>query len=311
MSGDTELDLLRQSVNCAAVLERMIGGWTLDARESSRRALKYRRGPGEIIIINHEGRGWWDPTGTAKGDVFGLVQHLDPSLNFPQVCKVLRGFVGMAPTAPTVLRHRSGAKVTRTPAERWAVRAAMRAGDAAWTYLAGPRALPPPVLTAAARQDCVRLGAYGSAWFAHRWQGAVSQVEIRSPTFKGSLRGGRKTLFCFGDTDAPIRRLTVLEAAIDALSLAAIEHMREDTLYVATGGSIGPGTLDALQVLLRRLRDMAGTMVSATDANCAGDRYAARHAALAAEAGVAFARLRPPEGCDWNDVLVQEKGRGA
>jgi hypothetical protein len=62
MSGDTELDLLRQSVNCAAVLERMIGGWKLDARESSRRALKYRRGPGEIIIINHEGRGWWDPT---------------------------------------------------------------------------------------------------------------------------------------------------------------------------------------------------------------------------------------------------------
>jgi len=121
-----------------------------------------------------------------------------------------------------VLRHRSGAKVTRTPAERWAVRAAMRAGDAAWTYLAGPRAIPPPVLIAAARQDCVRLGAYGSAWFAHRWQGAVTHVEIRSPTFKGSLRGGRKTLFCFGSTDASIRRLTVLEAAIDALSLARL-----------------------------------------------------------------------------------------
>jgi len=63
--------------------------------------------------------------------------------------------------------------------------------------------------------------------------------------------------------------------------------------------------------LLRRLRDTAGIMVSATDANCAGDRYAARHAALAAEADVAFTRLRPPEGCDWNDVLVQKKGRGA
>jgi len=181
MSGDTELDLLRQSVNCAAVLERMIGGWTLDARESSRRALKYRRGPGEIIIINHEGRGWWDPTGPAKGDVFRLVQHLDPSLNFSQVCKMLRGFVGMAPTAQTVLRHRSGAKVTRTPAERWAVRAAMRAGDAAWTYLAGPRALPPAVLIAAAQQDCVRLGLMAA-------RGLPIAGRAQSPTLKSAAR---------------------------------------------------------------------------------------------------------------------------
>jgi hypothetical protein len=49
-------------------------------------------------------------------------------------------------------------------------------------------------------------------------------------------------------------------------------------------------------------------LVSATDANATGDRYAARHAELAGTAGVAFERLRPPEGTDWNNVLV--KGRG-
>jgi len=43
--------------------------------------------------------------------------------------------------------------------------------------------------------------------------------------------------------------------------------------------------------------------LSGTDANAAGDRFAERHAALAAETGVAFARLRPPEDQDWNDVL--------
>jgi hypothetical protein len=69
-SADAELELFRQSVNCAAVLERMVGGWKLDLRESTRRALKYRRGEGEIIIVNHDGRGWWDATGSAKGDVF-------------------------------------------------------------------------------------------------------------------------------------------------------------------------------------------------------------------------------------------------
>jgi hypothetical protein len=37
---DAELDLFRQGVNCAALLERMASGWKLDARESTRHALK-------------------------------------------------------------------------------------------------------------------------------------------------------------------------------------------------------------------------------------------------------------------------------
>jgi hypothetical protein len=45
------------------------------------------------------------------------------------------------------------------------------------------------------------------------------------------------------------------------------------------------------------------TICSATDANRAGDRYAVHHAELADAARVAFARLRPPEGSDWNDVV--------
>ena len=86
--ADAELELFRQTVNCATVLERMVGGWKLDVRESTKRALKYRRDRGEIIIVNHDGHGWWDATGSAKGDVFNLVQHLDPSLNFGQVGSV-------------------------------------------------------------------------------------------------------------------------------------------------------------------------------------------------------------------------------
>jgi hypothetical protein len=88
MSDEAELEHFRASVNCAAVLETMGVGWKLDARESTRRALKYRRGEGEILIINHDGRGWWDPLSCAKGDVFDLVQHLDPRLNFGRVRQV-------------------------------------------------------------------------------------------------------------------------------------------------------------------------------------------------------------------------------
>ena len=308
-SADAELELFRQSVNCAAVLERMAGGWKLDVRESTKRALKYRRGEGEIIIVNHEGRGWWDPTGSAKGDVFDLVQHLDPSLNFGAVRQVLRGFVGIAPSYPAASpRQKSDTdKSDRPPAERWTERPPLRRGDQAWTYLAEDRAIPAEILQAAAKQDCVRSGAYGSAWFAHRQEGIVTHVETRSRTYKGSLRGGVKTLFQFGDAGGGARRIAVLEAPIDALSLAAIEQVRSDTLYVSTGGGMGPGTLGALQKTLVRLRAADGVLVSAADANRAGDRYAARHEELTAAADVAFERLRPPEKQDWNDVLVARR----
>jgi hypothetical protein len=52
-------------------------------------------------------------------------------------------------------------------------------------------------------------------------------------------------------------------------------------------------------------------LLSATDANGPGDRFAERHRSLANEFGVPFARLRPPiEGGDWNDVLrVRAEGK--
>jgi hypothetical protein len=304
MPDDPELELFRQSVSCAAVLERIGGGWKLDARQSTKRALKYRRGAGEIIIINHDGRGWWDATGPAKGDVFNLVQHLRPSLNFGEVRKVLRGLTGLSPNYPAFIRRPAASDGKHSPAERWTKRKPIEPDDPAWSYLAGARALPASVLAAAARHDCIRQGAFGSAWFAHRDEGgAVSHVDIRGPDFKGSLRCGRKTLFRFGGSARSLQRLAVLEASIDALSLAAMEEMRADTLYVATGGGMGPGTFAALQVLLAGLREAGGVLVSGTDANAAGDRYAERHAALAAESGIRFERARPPADRDWNDVV--------
>jgi hypothetical protein len=306
MSDDAELAAFRAGVSCATVLESMAKGWRLDTRQSTRRALKYRRGEGEILIVNHDGRGWWDPLSDAKGDVFNLVQRLDPSLNFGQVRRVLRRYVGVTPTYPAAVRAGKGRGADRSPAERWARRPHLRHGSEAWTYLTDRRALSRAVLEAAAEQDAVREGPYGGAWFAHRRDGAVSHVEIRGPGFKGSLAGGHKTLFRFGSGTVTPTRLAIAEAPIDALSLAVLEAMRGDTLYVATGGGMGPGTIEALKEILSWLTSVPDALVaSAADANVAGDRYAERHAALAAEVGVPFARLRPPEGLDWNQVLQQ------
>jgi hypothetical protein len=309
MNPDTELDLFRAQVNCAAVLENLGRPWKLDPRESTRHALKYRRDEGEVLIITHDGRGWWDPQSTAKGDVFTLVQHLDPSLNFGHVRQVLRRYVGVAPRYTPAERRRGVEGDMRSVADRWAARPRLRPKCPAWAYLAEERRLPPAILELAAQHDAVRDGAYGSAWFAHRDGEQVTHVEIRGPKFKGSLRGGDKTLFRFQAGRDQAARLVITEAPIDALSVAAREGTRSDTLYAATGGGMGPRTIDALKAACTTLRSVPGAVIeSAADANRAGDRYAERHADLAREWGVRLLRLRPPEGLDWNEVLKREAG---
>ena len=49
-------------------------------------------------------KGWWDPTSDAKGDVFGLVQRLEPGINFGHVRKRLREFAGLSPSFPIAER---------------------------------------------------------------------------------------------------------------------------------------------------------------------------------------------------------------
>ena len=107
-TDEAELERFRNEVNCAALLEGFGPMWRPDRRESTRRALKYGRGEGEVLIVNHDGRGWWDPHSTARGDVFDLVQFLDPSLNFGQVRQVLRRFLGIAPHFPEWSHYVSG-----------------------------------------------------------------------------------------------------------------------------------------------------------------------------------------------------------
>ena len=69
-----DIERLRQEVSCGAVLET--AGFRIDLKQSTRRAVKYRRSS-EIVIVTHEGRGWFDPLGDDKGDVFSLVVYLD------------------------------------------------------------------------------------------------------------------------------------------------------------------------------------------------------------------------------------------
>jgi hypothetical protein len=228
--------------------------------------------------------------------------------------RLLRGFAGIAPAAPSVFRERR-APINPLPIiQRWERRPPLSNGSLAWLYLSGVRGLPDPILTAARVADAVREGPRGSAWFAHRdATGVVTGIEMRGPTWRTFSAGGVKTLFRLPGGPPPpgsspgqaLPRLAICEAAIDALSLAALENLRRDTLYAATTGGLGPATIALLQQMLPELAaDPAGSLVAATDADSAGQHYAVRLETLAREAGVPFTRLLPPHGVnDWNDAL--------
>ena len=197
MTGhDPEIEELRARVHCAVVLERTPPPWKLDRKESTKLNLKYRRGKGEILIVSHAGRGWWDPTSDAKGDVFGLVQKIEPGLTFGHVRKRLREFAGLSPSFPLADRAGGRRNPDRPVAERWAKRKLVRSNSPTWRYLTPKRGLPSMIIEAASAAGILREGPAGNAWFAHLdADGGVAHVDVRDPTYKGSLTEGAKSLF--------------------------------------------------------------------------------------------------------------------
>lgn len=109
---------------------------------------------------------------------------------------------------------------------------------------------------------------------------------------------------CCSDLALLPLRICVTEAAIDALSLAAIEGLRDGTIYLSTGGGWSPNTETSLRHLLRQ---PSAQLIAATDANSQGETFADRLRALTDELDRDWLRLRPTAD-DWNEVLKQRGG---
>ena len=302
MMEKTDIEELRSRVPCAAVLQK--AGFAIDLKESTRKAAKYRRGD-DIVIVIHDGKGWFDARSEAKGDVFSLVMHLD-SIDFAEATQRVSDLVGFVPSEPVWIRPaRERDPDVGTP-DRWRARHKPWPGSMTWRYLRDERGLQESVIRAAIQQDRLREGPRGSVWAAHLDEnGAVTGWEERGPEWRGFARGGGKVLFRLGPVGA--RRLCVTEAAIDAMSLAAIESQRSDSLYLSTGGGWAPATEAAIRGLASR---HGALLVAATDNNAQGEVYAERIAMIAV-ATTADYRRQKPEHEDWNEDLRASRRREA
>ncbi len=302
MMEKQKLEDLRDRVPCAVVLER--AGFAIDLKESTRRAIKYRRG-GEIVIVIHGGRGWFDPLSDAKGDVFSLIQHME-GFCFVDALNRVASLVGVGLQEPEWRRATRYSAPATSIRERWDGRRKPWRGSLTWRYLSTDRYVPNRIIRSAVETNVLREGPYGSMWAAHVDDaGAVTGWEERGSDWRGFSTGGSKVLFRLGVRDA--LRLCVTEAAIDAMSLAAFEGLREGSLYLSTGGGWSPAT----DVAIRELATRPGAvLVAATDANSQGESFACRLRDIADEGGCDWLRLKPPAE-DWNDALrAREQERG-
>ncbi len=299
----TEIEDLRERVRCPALLEKE--GWKLDIRESTRRALKYRR-DADIIIVIHEGHGWFDPLSAAKGDVFSLAEHLGAE-DFVTALERVGDLVGFVPVAPGWRRPLKVVPLASI-AIRWRSRPPPYPGSPVWRYLTETRMLPADVVRAAVDAGALREGPRGSLWAAHiDLDGNLTGWEERGPAWRGFATGGAKGLFRLGSKRAP--RICITEAAIDALSLAAIEAGRDDAAYVSTGGGWSPATEEAIRAFGRG----KSSLIAATDNDRQGENYASRIRAIAEATSTAYARSRPRLS-DWNEelkLLVRRPNRGS
>ncbi|CAN7701983.1 DUF3991 and toprim domain-containing protein (plasmid) [Aminobacter sp. NyZ550] len=292
--GKTDLEELRGKVPCSAVLEEV--GFALDLKESTRKAMKYRRGA-EIMIVIHDGKGWFDPLGDDKGDVFSLVEHLR-GVRFVEAMHEVASLIGFVPSHPVWERQARENEPDLSIPERWRARRKPWKGSATWRYLHDERGLPERIIRIAISANLVREGPHGSMWAAHTdGDGALTGWEERGPDWRGFASGGAKVLFRLGRSDA--LRLCVTEAAIDAMSLAAIEEMRPGSFYLSAGGGWSPATSEALRTLASR---PGSQIVAATDANSQGQVFVDRLREIAENVCCDWVRLTPPAE-DWNDAL--------
>ena len=209
------------------------------------------------------------------------------------------------PANSTAARPPASRPAALPPELQWTTHSQVAEGSAAWTYLTRERALTPAIVAAATQADVLREGPYGSAWFAHRdGDGRMTGIEMRGPSYRGFSADGSKSLFRLQLGRETPTRLAVTEAPIDAMSLAVLEGMRKDTLYVSAASGMGPLTIAALEQELKELAKRPGTaLVAATDSDPAGHAYAARLADMGEAANVTVQRA-VPAGCkDWNDAL--------
>ena len=162
--------------------------------------------------------------------------------------------------------------------------------------------------TLAFYRPMIRRAANGHLLFAHRDRNrCLTGFEISPPDHRRRFAaGGTRSLFALcAASAATLTTLVITEGAINAISLAQIDHCPGDQAFLSTAGA--PAAAQCAQIgYAARVLPALNTIILAQDADAPGDRQAETLAnRIDRPTHVSLHRRRPPDNIDWNDILCR------
>lgn len=258
------------------------------------------------IVIRREADGHWVYFSVRdsrdNGTIVDFAQRRQ-ALSLGTLRRELRGWIGVDPTrSPAPLPpYTPPAEVARR--KREAIEKAFKQLRRVENnlYLNG-RGIRPETLQSDRFKGTWFEDERGNAIFPHRSGSSPDDVcgwEKKNRGFTGFATDGVKTLW-ISRAKRGDNRLVFVESAIDALSYHQL-HGDSSTRYASTGGSIGErlGATFIERAIGRMPAD--ATVVTATDSDAQGEKYAQQIAERAG--GRTVVRHKSPMGKDWNDCL--------
>lgn len=299
MSHDPELERFK-ALDLVAFAEAH--GYRVTGQRQQITELRHPEGDRVDIAQDDDGhhifKSW---NGDAQGSIVDFVQHIHPGATLGRVRQILRPWTSNAPLSSSFrpIHPQQARRTLDRPALRavWSALSPYRGG-----YLEA-RGLKAATVSAAA--DRVRTDERGNVAFRHDDLNGLTGWELKNQGFTGFSSGGRKGLFAVRaglEGRAAPSRVVIAESALDALSFWQIDPTPALLLSFA-GGISASHQEPLLRAVLTKYP--AAQIVTATDADEQGERYAAHIATMRPDA----IRARPPVGKDWNDTLLNRSAK--
>lgn len=302
MSHDPELEDFKRHIDLRKFAASL--GYAVDRKASWRGSAVMRDASDDKIVIKLGTDGHYVYFSVRddrdNGSIIDFVQRRK-SLKLGGVRQELRRWLGRAasplPFMPALIPTAKDRMVVEQKFQKMQV--ALR-----HSYLEDVRKIPASLLSSSRFGGRIRIDDYRNAVFPHFDREGLSGFELKNCGFTGFATGGEKGLWLSYST-AEDRRLVFAEAAIDALSHAALFP---DPLarYASVGGKLNPHQPDLIKAAVVRL-PQSGEVVSAMDNDEHGIDLAAMIENIVKESGrpdLTYRRHLPAlPGQDWNDVL--------
>lgn len=293
---DSELDQMKR-INIADYASAQ--GYTLNRQKSSQHSLCFDNAAGDRVLIGQDPKSGHSVYCSVRDDndngtIVDFIQKRQ-GLNIGQVRRELRPWIGAPSQRPQYTPQPQPKPVQKDRLQVQRGLASCERVTSSQGYLES-RGIEPETLERFSSR--IYTDPRGNAIFPHFDSEGVCGLEIKNQGFTGFSKSGEKGLWFAGA--AKPQQIVFCESAIDCLSHYQLKPS-DKTMYVSTGGKMGPGAKQSLESLLENHKD--AVIVVAFDNDKAGHEFAQDLCDMAQRE----IKRDAPELKDWNEQLQQER----